>query len=150
MAVSSTCPELLPSLCTVEHQQLQALHEEFCQQLVGTRYLGQYAKAAIHNRCMTSPRCQREGELDQQVSKTNRLQKFPPLYPPTFPAPLLCFPTPRAGWGGGGSKGSNNSPSVMKVTSDVTRYVPIMNCYLVRVFNGTTDFFNSTICLHLE
>eukprot|EP00731_Ephydatia_muelleri_P007440 Em0003g1688a len=26
------------------------LHKEFCQQLVGTRYLGQYANAAIHNR----------------------------------------------------------------------------------------------------
>ncbi|KAL5515505.1 hypothetical protein EMCRGX_G000679 [Ephydatia muelleri] len=33
--------ELLPSLYIVEHQQLQALHKEFCQQLVGTRYLGQ-------------------------------------------------------------------------------------------------------------
>ncbi|KAL5517797.1 hypothetical protein EMCRGX_G003417 [Ephydatia muelleri] len=53
MAVSSTRQELLPSLCIVEHQQLQALHKEFCQQLVGTRYLGQYANAAIHNRCMT-------------------------------------------------------------------------------------------------
>ncbi|KAL5515504.1 hypothetical protein EMCRGX_G000678 [Ephydatia muelleri] len=41
MAVSSTRQELLPSLYIVEHQQLQALHKEFCQQLVGTRYLGQ-------------------------------------------------------------------------------------------------------------
>ena len=136
MAVSSTCPELLPSLCTMEHQQLQALHKEFCQQLVGTRYLGQYAKAAIHNRCMTSPRCQREGELDHQVSQTNRLQKFHPLYPPTFPPPLLCFSNPRAGGGGGGGgvKGSNSSSFVMKVTSDVTRYVPIMNCYLINIW----------------
>ncbi|KAL5491205.1 hypothetical protein EMCRGX_G016451 [Ephydatia muelleri] len=36
----STRQELLPSLYIVEHQQLQALHKEFCQQLVGTRYLG--------------------------------------------------------------------------------------------------------------
>eukprot|EP00731_Ephydatia_muelleri_P019444 Em0012g269a len=33
MAVSSTRQELLPSLYIVEHQQLQALHKEFCQQL---------------------------------------------------------------------------------------------------------------------
>ncbi|KAL5517743.1 hypothetical protein EMCRGX_G003352 [Ephydatia muelleri] len=48
MAVSSTRQELLPSLYIVEHQQLQVLHKEFRQQLVGTRYLGQYANAAIH------------------------------------------------------------------------------------------------------
>eukprot|EP00731_Ephydatia_muelleri_P000365 Em0001g365a len=41
--VSSTRQELLPSLCIVEHQQQQALYKEFCQQLVGTRYLGQYS-----------------------------------------------------------------------------------------------------------
>eukprot|EP00731_Ephydatia_muelleri_P010264 Em0005g850a len=46
MAVSSTRQELLPSLCIVEHQQLQALHKEFCQQL-------------------------REGELDQQATPSS-------------------------------------------------------------------------------
>eukprot|EP00731_Ephydatia_muelleri_P028968 Em0020g612a len=46
MAVSSTRQELLPSLCIVEHQQLQALHKQFCQQL-------------------------REGELDQQATPSS-------------------------------------------------------------------------------
>eukprot|EP00731_Ephydatia_muelleri_P037018 Em0378g5a len=71
MAVSSTRQELLPSLCIVEHQQLQALHKEFCQQLVGTRYLGQYANAAIHNRCMTYHDARGKGELDQQATSSS-------------------------------------------------------------------------------
>ncbi|KAL5491496.1 hypothetical protein EMCRGX_G016793 [Ephydatia muelleri] len=43
---SSTHQELLPSLYIVEHQQLQALHKEFCQQLVDTRYLGELDQQA--------------------------------------------------------------------------------------------------------
>eukprot|EP00731_Ephydatia_muelleri_P004828 Em0002g1004a len=81
MAVSSTRQELLPSLYIVEHQQLQALHKEFCQQLVGTRYLGQYANAAIHNRWLG-------GLKGQKLPFRNESHKQESCYGPVSSSPF--------------------------------------------------------------
>eukprot|EP00731_Ephydatia_muelleri_P038945 Em1003g1a len=78
MAVSSTRQELLPSLCIVEHQQLQALHKELCQQLVGTRYL---ANTAIHNRWLG-------GLKDQKLPFHNEGRKQESCYGPVSSSPF--------------------------------------------------------------